>query len=269
MFPCLVGSQVPSPMPDPTPTVDKSSARVRQMFGEIAPRYDFLNHLLSMNVDRYWRWRTVRKLKPQPDAGPILDVCTGTGDLAIAFDRAAEGRVPVVASDFCHPMLVLGDQKSHRRGSGERIDFLEADTQHLPLADNTFQIVSVAFGLRNVADTDRGLAEMVRVCKPGGHVAVLEFTTPRRQPLKGLYGWYFRNVLPRIGQVLMRNNSAAYEYLPESVGEFLQYEALAERMQAAGLTDVRFYPMTFGIATLYVGEKKVADSEVGGQGESQ
>ncbi|MCO6045656.1 bifunctional demethylmenaquinone methyltransferase/2-methoxy-6-polyprenyl-1,4-benzoquinol methylase UbiE [Aeoliella sp. ICT_H6.2] len=237
------------------PTVDKSSTRVQRMFGEIAPRYDFLNHLLSMNVDRYWRWRTVRKLKPQADAGPILDVCTGTGDLAIAFDKGARGRVPIVAADFCHEMLELGEEKSQRRGSSERITFVEGDTEHLPVGDNEFQIVSVAFGLRNVSDTDRGLGEMTRVAKPGGKVAVLEFTTPRHQPMKALYGWYFRNVLPRIGQFVMRNNSAAYEYLPESVGEFLQYEQLTKRMEAAGLVNVRFYPMTFGIATLYVGEK--------------
>jgi demethylmenaquinone methyltransferase/2-methoxy-6-polyprenyl-1,4-benzoquinol methylase len=236
-------------------TIDKSSSRVRRMFGEIAPRYDLLNHLLSMNVDRYWRWRTVRKVKPVGNGGPILDVCTGTGDLAIAFDKAAHGKLPIVAADFCPEMLELGEAKSRRRGSDHRIDFVEGDTENLPLPDNEFQIVSVAFGLRNVADTDRGLAEMTRCCKPGGKVAVLEFTTPRYQPMKGLYGWYFRNVLPRIGQVLMRNNSAAYEYLPESVGEFLQYELLTQRMEAAGLKNVRFYPMTFGIATLYVGEK--------------
>lgn len=226
------------------------------MFGEIAPRYDLLNHLLSCNVDRYWRWRTVRKVRPQADGGPILDVCTGTGDLALAFDRAAGGKLPIVASDFCHEMLALGEAKSRQRGSGQRVDFVEGDTEHLPLANGQFQIVSVAFGLRNVVDTDRGLSEMVRTCKPGGQVAVLEFTTPRRQPMKALYGWYFRNVLPRIGQWLMRNNSAAYEYLPESVGEFLQYEQLARRMEAAGLSNVRFFPMTFGIATLYVGEKR-------------
>ncbi len=236
------------------------------MFGEIAPRYDFLNHLLSMNVDRYWRWRTVRKLKPQADAGPILDVCTGTGDLAIAFDKGARGKVPIVAADFCHEMLELGEVKSARRGSSGRIAFVEGDTENLPAGDNEFQIVSVAFGLRNVSDTDRGLAEMTRVAKPGGKVAVLEFTTPRRQPMKALYGWYFRNVLPRIGQFVMRNNSAAYEYLPESVGEFLQYEQLTERMEAAGLENVRFYPMTFGIATLYVGEKRIQDLGFGGQG---
>ncbi len=241
------------------PSVDKSTERVRQMFGEIAPRYDFLNHLLSMNVDRYWRWRTVRKVNPQLDAGPVLDVCTGTGDLALAYDRAAGGKLPIVAADFCPEMLEIGRAKSERRGSGEQVTFVEADTEQLPFADNHFQIVSVGFGLRNVASTDQGLAEMTRVAKPGGRVAVLEFTSPRMQPLKGMYGWYFRHVLPRIGQWFMRNDSAAYEYLPESVGQFLQYEELTERMEAAGLVNARFYPMTFGVATLYVGEKPKVD----------
>ena len=235
------------------------------MFGEIAPRYDFLNHLLSMNVDRYWRWRTVRKLKPFASDEPILDVCTGTGDLALAFHKASPN-TRIVGTDFSSEMLAIAERKGQKKcpdakvepAANPCIDWIEADTEQLPLPDDTYQIVSVAFGLRNVSDTDRGLAEMVRTCKPGGKVAVLEFTTPRRQPLKGFYGWYFRNVLPRIGQVLMRNNSAAYEYLPESVGEFLQYERLAERMTAAGLIDVRFYPMTFGIATLYVGEKPIS-----------
>lgn len=236
-------------------TVDKSQARVRRMFGEIAPRYDFLNHLLSLNIDRYWRWRTVRIVPPMLDMGPILDVCTGTGDLALAYDKAARGGLPVVAADFCHEMLELGEQKSQRRGSGERVSFVEGDTEQLPMPGNQFQIVSVAFGLRNVASTDRGLAEMTRVAKPGGKVAILEFTTPRMQPLKAMYGWYFRNVLPKIGQWFMRNDSAAYEYLPESVGQFLQYEELTERMEAAGLTNVRYHPLTFGVATLYVGEK--------------
>ncbi|MGI9457165.1 MAG: bifunctional demethylmenaquinone methyltransferase/2-methoxy-6-polyprenyl-1,4-benzoquinol methylase UbiE [Aeoliella sp.] len=237
------------------PTLDKSSTRVRRMFGEIAPRYDFLNHLLSMNIDRYWRWRTVRTVPPQSGGGPILDVCTGTGDLALAYDKAAGGDLPIVAADFCHEMLRLGNEKSKRRGNGERVAFVEGDAEELPLADNQFQIVSVAFGLRNVANTDRGLAEMTRVCQPGGKVAVLEFTTPRRQPLKAIYGWYFRNVLPKIGQWFMRNDSAAYEYLPESVGGFLQYQELVDHMKTAGLYNVRFFPMTFGVATLYVGEK--------------
>lgn len=234
--------------------VDKSGTRVRQMFGEIAGRYDLLNHLLSLNVDRYWRWRTVRDVPPQGDA-PILDVCTGTGDLALAYLRASQGRVPIVAADFCHPMLAIGRQKGTTVERGEQVTFIEADTQALPLPDNHFQIVCVAFGLRNVADTDRGLREMARVCRPGGHVAVLEFSQPTWQPFRGLYGWYFRHVLPRIGQALARNRLDAYNYLPESVGEFPSGEALCAKMRSAGLSDVRFRALTLGIATLYVGRK--------------
>jgi len=234
--------------------VDKSQPRVRQMFGEIAGRYDLLNHLLSFNVDRYWRWRTVRKVAP---AGPlpILDLCTGTGDLAFAYNRATDGQTTIVGADFCHEMLVIGLEKGRRAGVMGRLQFVEADAQALPLPDDHFQIVSVAFGLRNVADTDRGLAEMARVCAPNGRVAVLEFSTPGWQPFKAFYGWYFRNVLPRIGRLVSGSSSEAYHYLPESVGEFPQGEALAERMRRAGLLDVQFYPLTFGIATLYVGKK--------------
>jgi len=237
----------------PTP-VDKSPERVRRMFGQIAGRYDFLNHLLSLGVDRYWRWRTVRRVRPEGSL-PILDVCTGTGDLALAFDRAAGGELHIVAADFCHEMLGIGRQKSALAGAAGRITFLEADAQSLPLPSNAFQIVSVAFGLRNVADTDRGLAEMVRVTAPGGRVAVLEFSSPIWQPFKAIYGWYFRHLLPRIGQYVARNSTAAYEYLPQSVGQFPQGEALAERMRTAGLEDVRCYPLTMGVATLYVGKK--------------
>jgi demethylmenaquinone methyltransferase/2-methoxy-6-polyprenyl-1,4-benzoquinol methylase len=238
-------------------TIDKSDMRVRRMFGEIAGRYDFLNHLLSLNTDRYWRWRTVRKVPPR-DSRPILDVCSGTGDLALAYDRAA-GRagldIPITAADFCPQMLAIGRRKAERAGAADRVQFVEADTQKLPFPDSHFQIVCVAFGLRNVADTDRGLAEMARVCGCGGRVAVLEFSMPRRQPLRAAYGVYFRHVLPRVGQLVSRNGSAAYAYLPASVGEFPQGEALAERLRGAGLIDVRFTPLTFGIATLYVGTK--------------
>ncbi|MCA9202012.1 MAG: ubiquinone/menaquinone biosynthesis methyltransferase, partial [Planctomycetales bacterium] len=179
--------------------VDKSGERVRRMFGEIAPKYDRMNHLLSMNVDKYWRWRTVRIVRPTGDA-PILDVCTGTGDLAFAFSRASGGEAPVVGADFCPEMLRIAEQKKRqRRLDDDRLRFVEADTQRLPFDDDHFQIVSVAFGLRNVADTDRGLSEMTRVCRTGGKVAVLEFSMPRWQPFRGLYGWYFRNVLPRVG----------------------------------------------------------------------
>jgi demethylmenaquinone methyltransferase/2-methoxy-6-polyprenyl-1,4-benzoquinol methylase len=240
-------------------SVDKSEARVRRMFGEIAGRYDLLNHVLSMNVDRYWRWRTVRTVRPQAD-GPILDLCTGTGDLALAYYWAARGKVSVIGADFCHEMLALGDQKRLRAGINGRVAFVEADAQRLPFPDNHFQIVSVAFGLRNVTDTDRGLAEMARVCRPGGQVAVLEFSMPRWQPFRAVYGWYFRRVLPKIGQWLARNRHSAYEYLPQSVGEFPQGAELAERMRAAGLSKVHWQPLTLGIATLYVGTKQSASS---------
>jgi len=234
--------------------VDKSDHRVRQMFGEIAPRYDLLNHLLSMNVDRYWRWRTVRLAAPENDA-PILDVCTGTGDLAFAYYKRTAEQVPIVATDFCPEMLLVGQQKKIRAGVNGRLTFVEADSQFLPFDDDHFQLVTVAFGLRNIADTDRGLREMTRVCQAGGRVVVLEFSMPRARPLKALYGWYFRRVLPRIGQFLAGNRHRAYDYLPQSVGEFPSYEALAERMKAAGLREVRFFPLTMGVATLYVGRK--------------
>jgi demethylmenaquinone methyltransferase/2-methoxy-6-polyprenyl-1,4-benzoquinol methylase len=233
--------------------VDKSEARVRGMFGQIAARYDFLNHLLSLGADVYWRWRTVRKVPPLGDA-PILDLCTGTGDLALAYHQAARGRAEVIGADFCHPMLVIGLEKANK-SKASQVTFVEADAQQLPFAENRFQIVSVAFGLRNVRDTDRGLREMIRVCRPGGRIAVLEFSMPTWQPFKAIYRWYFSHVLPRIGQALARNRLDAYNYLPQSVDEFPSGEALAERMRAAGASDVRFYPLTLGVATLYVGTK--------------
>ena len=170
------------------------------MFGEIAGRYDFLNHALSLGTDVYWRWRTVRKVPPAGE-GPVLDLCTGTGDLALAYHRAARGRAPVVGADFCRPMLTIGQGKARQAGAADVV-FVEADAQELPFPDSSFQIVSVAFGLRNVTDTDRGLREMLRVCRPGGRIAVLEFSMPAWQPFRAVYGWYFRRVLPRIGQAV-------------------------------------------------------------------
>jgi demethylmenaquinone methyltransferase / 2-methoxy-6-polyprenyl-1,4-benzoquinol methylase len=237
-----------------TTTIDKSGERVRRMFGEIAPHYDRMNHLLSLNVDRYWRRWTVKRLAPRPGE-PVLDVCTGTGDLALEFWRATGGQSEVVGADFCGEMLEIGRRKQRAAGIGPELTFVEADTQNLPFDDDRFAIVSVAFGLRNVADTGRGLAEMTRVCAPGGQVAVLEFSTPRIQPLRGFYLFYFRHVLPRIGQRLARNRSEAYAYLPATVAQFPDGEALAERMRGVGLRNVKYWPLTFGIATLYVGKK--------------
>lgn len=241
-------------------TVDKSGERVRKMFGEIASRYDLMNHVLSGGVDIYWRSYTVRTVAPAGTA-PILDVCTGTGDLALAYWKQGQGRIPVFGTDFTPEMLDLAREKfgKQRRPAGTdheaTVEFREADTQHLPFADNTFQIVSVAFGLRNVSDTRAGLREMIRVCQPGGRIAVLEFSQPTMPGLAGLYRWYFKNILPRVGQLFARNNEQAYNYLPESVSEFPCGKALADIFAECGLDQVTFTPLTFGIATLYVGHK--------------
>jgi len=234
--------------------VDKSDERVREMFGQIAPKYDRMNHLLSMNVDRYWRWRTVHMVPPQ-GSDPILDVCCGTGDLALAYYRAGRGKVPVVASDFCPEMLQRATQKRDQLGPQIDMTIVEADAQNLPFDDNHFQIVSVAFGLRNIANTHVSLREMTRVCRPGGKVAILEFSMPQHAPIRAIYGWYFRNVLPRLGQWLARNDHAAYNYLPESVGEFPAGETLCQMMRDAGLSTASFHPLTLGVATLYIGNK--------------
>jgi demethylmenaquinone methyltransferase/2-methoxy-6-polyprenyl-1,4-benzoquinol methylase len=234
--------------------LDKRESRIRRMFGQVAPSYDLLNHLLSLNVDRYWRRKTTRLVPPTADA-PILDLCTGTGDLALAYNRASQGRVSIVGADFCPEMLVRATAKTKRAGADNRIRFLEADAQQLPLPSDHFQIAAVAFGLRNVTNTDRGIAEMVRVVRPGGRVAILEFSTPRNRFFGRLFRFYFRHVLPHVGQAISRSRENAYRYLPASVSEFPDGEALAERLRRHGLRDVRFYPFTFGIATLYVGTK--------------
>ncbi|MFL5328969.1 MAG: bifunctional demethylmenaquinone methyltransferase/2-methoxy-6-polyprenyl-1,4-benzoquinol methylase UbiE [Gemmataceae bacterium] len=232
-----------------TALLDKKEERIRRMFGEIAPRYDLLNHLLSFNIDRYWRWRTTRLVPPRGTV-PILDVCTGTGDLALAYHRAAGGKAHVVGSDFCHPMLARGQTKA-----AGRVEFVEADAQHLPFPDDMFQITCVGFGLRNVTNYEAGLAEMTRVTQPGGRVAVLEFSKPRHWLFGRMYRFYFRYLLPLVGQCFSRSKDSAYRYLPASVLEFPDYEALLERMRAQGLRDVWYKPLTFGIATLYVGTK--------------
>lgn len=236
--------------------LDKTGARVRRMFAEIAPRYDLMNHVLSLGIDITWRKRAVRELRLS-GSEPILDCCTGTGDLALMLARRVGTRARVVGTDFCFPMLARAQQKKSGSSASRlsAVDFLEADTQSLPFNDATFQAVTVAFGLRNVEDTDQGLREMSRVCRPGGQVAVLEFSQPTLPGLRQLYAAYFKHLLPRIGQSMARNEHDAYAYLPSSVSEFPSGEGLAKRMRAAGLRDVRFISLTFGIATLYVGER--------------
>lgn len=229
--------------------VDKSGARVRGMFAEIAPRYDLVNRLLSGGIDVWWRHVTVTRVKP-PAVGAILDVCTGTGDLALAYAAKAPPHVRIVASDFCRPMLDRGADKAAR--AGRAIEWVEADALALPFPDAAFDLVTVAFGLRNIADTAGGLAEMARVLKPGGRLAILEFSLPVNPAIRAAYLWYFRRVLPFIGNVVARNRSDAYTYLNRSVEEFPSGATLAALVRAAGFEQIEQHPLTFGIATLSV-----------------
>lgn len=240
--------------PDAAAAVDKSGGKVRGMFAEIAPRYDLVNRLLSGGIDVAWRRLTVRRAPPPPPGGAILDVCTGTGDLALAYAAAAGPGVRVVGSDFCRPMLDRGVEKSRQRGVP--VEWVEADAMEMPFATGGFDLVTVAFGLRNIADTGRGLAEMARVCKPGGRLAILEFSLPRNRLIRAAYLWYFRNVLPRLGNAVARNASDAYSYLNRSVEEFPAGEALAVLIRAAGFSRVDLVPLSCGIATLYIATRE-------------
>lgn len=232
--------------------LDRREVRIRRMFDGIAHRYDLLNHLLSLNIDKVWRKRVVKLVPAQ--TGPILDMCTGTGDLALEYYRATHGKISVIGADFAGQMLERAVKKTALQAHGA-IQYVQADAQQLPFKDNTFEVVTVAFGLRNVTDPMKGLAEMTRVCRPGGKVAVLEFSRPQHWFFGRMYRGYFRYVLPIVGQLFSKSDENAYTYLPESVMKFPDGEELAKRMRETGLVDVHFTPFTFGISTLYVGTK--------------
>ncbi len=242
------------------PEIDKSGHRVRSMFASIAGKYDLLNHLLSLNIDTLWRRFTVKMVPPEPGV-PVLDCCTGTADLALAYDKAAEGKTPVVGSDFCREMLLIGNVKAKKRGAEERVTLIEGDTQRLPFPSDGFGVVTVAFGLRNVSDTSKGLDEMIRVARPGGKVAILEFSRPRGPVLGRAYLTFFKHILPKVGQTIAPNQYNAYKYLPETVMQFPDGQEMLDLMASRGLTETVQHPLTFGIATLYVGTKPAAGAE--------
>lgn len=229
---------------------------VREMFTAIAPRYDFLNHLLSLNIDRLWRRAAIRQLGWEgAPRGRYLDLCSGTMDLAAALASRSGFAGQVVAADFVHPMLVLGKDKAARTAP------VTADALALPFSANRFDGAMVGFGVRNLADLNAGLREAARVLKPGARLVILEFSTPPRQPLRALYFLYFRRLLPLIGR-LVSKHMTAYTYLPESVLAFPEPDALMERLRQAGFTAVGYRRLTGGICACHVGEKPVEPSAV-------
>jgi demethylmenaquinone methyltransferase/2-methoxy-6-polyprenyl-1,4-benzoquinol methylase len=223
---------------------------IGEMFSSIAPRYDFLNRLLSLGVDRRWRRLAIAETVPSA-GGRFLDVATGTADMALEIVRQKGPGASVVGVDLSVEMMRVGQEKSARAGQSRRVAFLRAPGECLPFGDGVFDSACVAFGIRNVADRDRGLREMCRAVRPGGRVVVLEFSSPPGTVFGALYRFYFRSVLPRIGGIFSRGS--AYAYLPESVFAFPDPPAFAEMMRAAGCVSVTRRPLTFGIVTLYVG----------------
>jgi demethylmenaquinone methyltransferase/2-methoxy-6-polyprenyl-1,4-benzoquinol methylase len=227
-------------------------AYVRTVFEQIAPRYDLLNHLLSLNVDRRWRRRALRELgwSAAPD-GCYLDLCAGTLDVGAELSRQPGFRGFILGADFAVAMLRAGAGKAPR----ERLAPVAADAQQLPLADGTMRGAAVAFGIRNVASLDRALAEVHRVLAPGARFVILEFTTPRSAIVRSLYHLYFHHVLPLVGGVVSGHRTA-YKYLPRSVAHFPAEAELAQRMRDAGFSDVRWTSLSMGIAAIHVGEKR-------------
>ncbi len=230
---------------------DKRSGAIRGMFATIAPRYDLLNHLLSFNLDRYWRRVAARKVRTLASAkAPVLDLCTGTGDLALELARWTR----VVACDFCHPMLVLARNKLLDRQMNGRISLVEGDTLKLPFASNHFQAVTIAFGLRNLEDCQQGLGEMLRVLRPGGRLCVLEFSEPTMPIFRHFYRFYFRHVLPRIGDWIA-GNRGPYGYLCESVRQFGGSGDLSRLLRGCGFEKIRYRGITGGVVTVHLGVK--------------
>jgi demethylmenaquinone methyltransferase/2-methoxy-6-polyprenyl-1,4-benzoquinol methylase len=226
------------------------AARVRSMFAEIAPRYDLLNHLLSLNTDRRWRSFTVKKLADvlsRPNAR-VLDLCCGTGDLAFKLAENAQ----TIGLDFCHPMLVIGLEKLNSKRLP--VMLVEGDALCAPFADSSFDAVTIAFGLRNLEDTTAGLMEVYRLLKPGGRAAILEFSQPVVPIFRQLFNLYFRQLLPRIGG-LISGSKFAYQYLPDSVKVFPNQQALARMIRSVGFSSVRYYNLCGGIAALHLADK--------------
>jgi demethylmenaquinone methyltransferase / 2-methoxy-6-polyprenyl-1,4-benzoquinol methylase len=226
------------------------AAQVREMFGEIAPRYDFLNHALSLNVDKRWRRFVVSKVaeRLRRPGAEALDLCCGTADLSLELGAMAR----TIGVDFCHPMLKIGLEKV--RAAGLPVQLAEGDALRVPLADASFDVVTIAFGLRNLESVSGGLEEIYRLLKPGGRGAILEFSQPQMPIFRDLFQFYFLKVLPRIGNAISGSNFA-YQYLPDSVQQFPGQKRLVEMMKSVGFSNVEYYNLFGGVAALHLGDK--------------
>lgn len=225
---------------------------VRRMFDDIAHRYDLLNRLLSLGIDRRWRRFAVGQLTV-PKNGRVLDIATGTCDVALEIAAQTDPSVLIVGEDFTQGMLIQGREKLLKSPYGKRILLVNAPCEEIPHPEAVFDGITIAFGIRNVVDRAAGLREMVRVLKPGGRAVILEFSNPRSQLFRRLYYFYFQKVLPAIGGLLSKRS--AYQYLPDSVLEFPSQEEFSDMMRTAGFDRVQYIEQTFGIATVYVGDK--------------
>jgi demethylmenaquinone methyltransferase/2-methoxy-6-polyprenyl-1,4-benzoquinol methylase len=234
---------------------DKSPDKIARMFDAIARRYDLLNHLLSLGIDRRWRRRAVRELRLNR-GGVVLDVCTGTADLALAALDPLVGARSVVGVDFSAAMLRFGRDKLARLRE-PRVALVRADAMQIPLPDASVDAVTIGFGIRNVVRPEVAARELIRVLAPGGGLAILEFGTPSLPGLRALYLFYFKRVLPLIGRLISRHNEA-YSYLPASVAAFPSPDEFLSLLRNAGFSEVRVVPLTFGIVYLFVARKNVA-----------
>jgi demethylmenaquinone methyltransferase/2-methoxy-6-polyprenyl-1,4-benzoquinol methylase len=236
-----------------TPYENEKSKKeqVAEMFDNISHRYDFLNRSLSFGIDVIWRKKTVKRVKKHHPV-TILDIATGTADLAIALRKT--GAKQITGVDISEGMLAKGREKVAKRGLSDLITLKYGDSEHLPFADETFDVVTVAFGVRNFEHPLQGLQEILRVLKKGGSLYVLEFSKPEHFPVKQLYGFYFKNVLPAFGRMVSKDQSA-YTYLPNSVDAFPHGRKFLDMMEKAGFTNSRHKPLSFGISTIYSGQK--------------
>jgi demethylmenaquinone methyltransferase / 2-methoxy-6-polyprenyl-1,4-benzoquinol methylase len=237
----------------PVNNISDKKAAVRTMFNSIAWRYDFLNHFLSFGIDRLWRKKAIRTIFKAYKNPAIVDVATGTGDLAITAMRFNPSKITGI--DISANMLEIGRQKVLNKGYAGKIELIEGDSENLPFSDNVYDVAMVAFGVRNFADPLKGLSEMKRVIKTGGMIMVLEFSKPQSFPFRPIYNFYFRRILPLFGRLFSKDKSA-YTYLPESVMNFPDNEEFLKLLSNAGFKTTKQVKLTGGVASIYTGIKE-------------